>query len=150
MPNANNKLADYSAAHLQNALVTNPTAQYFPWNCSDYPYATYPLGIPRANVLLAYNQKLGSDLASVATGGKGANMPVLYAPGIAGDIGVIAPSDTLAQVQTSNRGGTPVAAIAGTGGGGALLQAAPVMTPGTTAPYSGTTAPIITVPGQVV
>jgi hypothetical protein len=48
------KLLDMRMDVIEAALVQNPTALYFPWNCSDYPYASYPQGIPRASVLAAF------------------------------------------------------------------------------------------------
>ncbi len=33
-----NYLTDYKAGYLLNALVTNPNAAFFPWNCADFPY----------------------------------------------------------------------------------------------------------------
>lgn len=48
------KLMDMRMDVLEAALIQNPTTGYFPWNCSDYPYATYPQGIPRFAVLAAF------------------------------------------------------------------------------------------------
>ena len=143
MPNANNRLSDYQAVHLQQALMLNPTTLYFPWNCADFPYATYPLGIPRASVLAAFKAKWDQDNT------KGASYPVLYAPGIAVDVaGVGNFSAGATQVQTSFPGGTAQPAIAAANGGQALLQAAPVNLPAAGGTTSGS-GNIVTQEAQV-
>ena len=48
------KLMDIKMDVLEQALIQNPTVGYFPWNCSDFPYLTYPQGIPRASVLATF------------------------------------------------------------------------------------------------
>ena len=94
-----NYLTDYKAGYLLNALVTNPNAAFFPWNCADFPSATYPNGIPRASVLSAYNAKAGADQT------KGANFAVLYAPGIASPQWTGGYSGSEAQLQVAVPGG---------------------------------------------
>ena len=48
------KLMDIKMNVLEQALIQNPTVGYFPWNCSDFPSASYPQGIPRASVLATF------------------------------------------------------------------------------------------------
>ena len=48
------QLMDIKMNVLEQALIQNPTVGYFPWNCSDFPYASYPQGIPRSSVLAAF------------------------------------------------------------------------------------------------
>ena len=120
------RLVDIKDTVLLNALVTNPSAAYFPWNCSDYPYATYPNGIPRANVLAAYQGKADERI------GKGGTFAVLYAPGIVALPFGSAPNNFSAgvnQTETAYPASNVNPALSAPAGGSALLQAAPVVIP---------------------
>ena len=143
------RLIDMQDTVLQNALVQNPATLYFPWNCSDYPYASYPLGIPRAAVVAAWQSKCDIRM------GKGGSFPVMYAPGF---INVNAeasnPSAGITATQTSSpfvTGATQRTLQGGPNGAGALLQNPPVLEGGLG--NGGTTAgssQIITTESQVV
>ena len=150
------KLTDMQDTVLMAALVTNPSAAYFPWNCSDYPYASYPNGIPRANVLAAFQSKCDLRI------GKGGSFPVIYAPGIINISGGDTPSNPfgglppnfsagLAQTQTAfpASSANPALKAPAPGTGGQLLQAAPVMAPAGGGISEGDSQ-IITIQAQVV
>jgi hypothetical protein len=47
-------LAQLPRKYLENLLTTNKSAQYFPLNVSDYPFPSYPQGVPRSAVVTAY------------------------------------------------------------------------------------------------
>lgn len=140
----NNMLSDYKADYLLNALMTNPNAAFFPWNCGDFPFATFPNGVPRANVVTAYNNKASIDAA------KGASFAVLYNPGMVRTFGVSQTSGTLAQVQNSfpntaplviaTPGATPNATPTVAGGSNSISDGGIV---------SGAFGPIVTQQSQV-
>ena len=47
-------IADLTMTFLETALLTNPTAQFFNWTLTDFPYPLYPNGVPRASVVAAF------------------------------------------------------------------------------------------------
>ncbi len=47
-------LSQASFTFLGQALLQNPSTQYFPWSFTDYPFSTYPQGVPRSAVVSAY------------------------------------------------------------------------------------------------
>jgi hypothetical protein len=47
-------LAQLPQTYLANLLLENPKTQYFALGVSDFPFSTYPQGVPRASVLAAY------------------------------------------------------------------------------------------------
>jgi hypothetical protein len=47
-------LSQASITFLETALVQNPKATFFPWSFSDFPFSSFPQGVPRASVLSAY------------------------------------------------------------------------------------------------
>jgi hypothetical protein len=139
----NNMLSDYKAGYLLNALTLNPNTAFFPWNCGDFPFASFPNGIPRASVLAAYNNKASLDAV------KGASFEVIYAPGIAAEKFTQGSSGTLSQVQNAQPNGpievgTPSATPSGTAtitGGSNVMSVGGI--------FSGANEPIITQQGQV-
>ena len=135
-------LSDYKAPYLLNALMTNPNAAFFPWNCADFPQSTYPNGIPRSSVIARYQGKADEDQ------GKGASFAVLYGPGIIDTFGVSQTSGTLSQVQNSTPNG-PVTV----GTPGATAAASPTISGGANVMsdggiVSGAYGPIVTKQSQ--
>src|SRR5580704_3713929 len=47
-------LAQLPLTYLENLLLENPKAQFFSLGVSDFPFSTFPQGVPRASVLAAY------------------------------------------------------------------------------------------------
>jgi hypothetical protein len=47
-------LSQMPLTFLQGALTANPKSQFFPWALSDFPFPSFPQGVPRASVLSAY------------------------------------------------------------------------------------------------
>jgi hypothetical protein len=47
-------LSQMSITFLEQALLQNPTATFFPWSLTDFPFSTFPQGVPRASVVNSY------------------------------------------------------------------------------------------------
>jgi hypothetical protein len=47
-------LASLPLTYLETILTQNPKAQFFPLSVTDYPFSTYPQGVPRSAVVSAY------------------------------------------------------------------------------------------------
>lgn len=71
-------LSQLPMTFLLNLLTANPNTGYFAFNTTDYPYASYPQGIPRSILLTAFqNAAVGSQYSA-----DGAWATQVYAPGI--------------------------------------------------------------------
>lgn len=65
-------LANWKMTEIEKMLVQNPTVGYFPITCTDYPYSSYPQGVPRSALIAVFQNhaaecKTGQTLATGTT-----------------------------------------------------------------------------------
>lgn len=50
-------IKNYHIGALLQALTQNPGVQFFPWTVVEYPFATFPQGVPRSALINEFNSK---------------------------------------------------------------------------------------------